>query len=938
MSTNQMTDQIADNEAVPIYRIHPGVGIARLGDSPNEFCISPEKPAALPIACDSQGNPFYSPDGMSEVTIRQFKDSEGRIKRQAARFQLYVYDNEHPGGRPLKLGDAIRGGGNDGVLVDIEWRVYLANKKAVWYEFNALEGEHGYAADHPRRNADITAPEARQQLIIDPGAQVVNVTDRRRADFSRNNDVYAPTFPPELLPHSIDTLGDLRTDDRGRLLVLGGHGNSGTAKRGLGHPRIDAYANNDGWFDDTADGVVKARLVMYSPDVDRQRFIDVEYPAWVVVGYPAYVPEVLDMVTADDVVYDLAIREFAYRTDIYGKAGTFNNPQQIDINDSGALMHWKRSRLTWNPRYKPWFYRDVWPILFRADEFTHLTNVLSQSNYPHNQTERGNIDPKKLSVPPCIIESALDRRQRRLLEEYRCGEFWIEALELQFYIWDQEIKKASHSIGHRFFCAILHRLDKREQYWEQLKAKGITFISAIESLGQQLHPGEGLGNDPTRYLHRWQALYTQVQMESEGSDLKQRYTAATQTLEAEVKALIGEMIDDMDAERDNENAVGRIKRLIKTLVCRLPEKEDEDEDEESSFLVEHLAELTQCLKAFWTGKLLTDRFKEAEQECTYDPFRNYRKFLYDVMRQPDEENRFRLGGKPKNRSFNLPLMPLLAGDNPITNTVPSKFLRLTDYQLYILRQWANGKFYNECNEGWVSCEQIDVFQPYKDWENKTGRDLDRGVLMNVLGGAFCPGGEVGWLIRNPSVYKEPYRLKADPDFSNFAQTAAQANYRGIPAQDYISSVSFSLSQDSNFEQGLQPGDFTKHMALPWQADFNECTLQPINITYEDWNSLNPDSENDPWLQREQQVWETLWWPAHRPLQAFEVVGFSGGKPQYSYLNWSRGVPQTNAGDLKMVTEWSRLGIIVRNPYLPEDKLNKPSPDEKYISVERTPED
>ncbi|WP_442944132.1 LodA/GoxA family CTQ-dependent oxidase [Nostoc sp.] len=29
---------------------------------------------------------------------------------------------------------------------------------------------------------------------------------------------------------------------------------------------------------------------------------------------------------------------------------------------------------------------------------------------------------------------------------------------------------------------------------------------------------------------------------------------------------------------------------------------------------------------------------------------------------------------------------------------------------------------------------------------------------------FCPGGEVGWLIRNPSVYKEPYRLKADPDY------------------------------------------------------------------------------------------------------------------------------------------------------------------------------
>ena len=42
----------------PIYRIHPGIGIARLGDSPGEFYIGPEKPAALPIACDAEGNPL----------------------------------------------------------------------------------------------------------------------------------------------------------------------------------------------------------------------------------------------------------------------------------------------------------------------------------------------------------------------------------------------------------------------------------------------------------------------------------------------------------------------------------------------------------------------------------------------------------------------------------------------------------------------------------------------------------------------------------------------------------------------------------------------------------------------------------------------------------------------------------------------------------------
>src|SRR5258705_6926037 len=133
------------------YRTHPGLGIARLGNSPDAFCISPEQPAALPVDCDACGNPLLSPDGTQELTINNFKDGEGRIKRQAARFQIWVFDDDSPNGRPLKLGDPIEGGGNAGTLIDIRWRVYVANKKAAWYEFQELDGEHGYASDHPIR-------------------------------------------------------------------------------------------------------------------------------------------------------------------------------------------------------------------------------------------------------------------------------------------------------------------------------------------------------------------------------------------------------------------------------------------------------------------------------------------------------------------------------------------------------------------------------------------------------------------------------------------------------------------------------------------------------------------------------------------------------------------------------------------------------------------
>jgi hypothetical protein len=79
------------------------------------------------------------------------------------------------------------------------------------------------------------------------------------------------------------------------------------------------------------------------------------------------------------------------------------------------------------------------------------------------------------------------------------------------------------------------------------------------------------------------------------------------------------------------------------------------------------------------------------------------------------------------------------------------------------------------------------------------------------------------------------------------------------------------------------------------------------------------------------------------MQTFERVGGTDASPNYQFLAWARGIPQTNAGDLKMVTEWSRLGIVVRNPYAPPGSLDVPSPGElptipspppKYISVER----
>ena len=101
------------------YKIHPGIGIARLGNSDTEFYLAPETPAGLPMECDHAGNQRFGPDGIIPVLVTRFRDAQGRIKRQAARFQVFVYDEESPEGRPLKIGDKIEGGGNRGALTEI---------------------------------------------------------------------------------------------------------------------------------------------------------------------------------------------------------------------------------------------------------------------------------------------------------------------------------------------------------------------------------------------------------------------------------------------------------------------------------------------------------------------------------------------------------------------------------------------------------------------------------------------------------------------------------------------------------------------------------------------------------------------------------------------------------------------------------------------------
>lgn len=242
-------------------KIFPPVGVARLGNSPSDFFIGPEMPSQVP-----------EPEG-------GFKDAEGRIKRQAARFRLYGFDEDGNVVQELTAKDA-----------EIEWSVTLANKKASWHQFDGTERVRQVLEDRPDkpplRNASILD---RQRLVIGPSTGSV----KGRAQRSRD-----PLGGSIFNDETQVTLGELRTDGDGRLLVLGGFGRSGSVE--LDRP-LSHYANNDTWYDDTSDGPVRARV--HSKGLE----LPVQGTAWVIIAPPDYSPHTPNLVTAYDVMLQAAL-------------------------------------------------------------------------------------------------------------------------------------------------------------------------------------------------------------------------------------------------------------------------------------------------------------------------------------------------------------------------------------------------------------------------------------------------------------------------------------------------------------------------------------------------------------------------------------------------------------------------------------------------------
>jgi hypothetical protein len=216
-------------------------------------------------------------------------------------------------------------------------------------------------------------------------------------------------------------------------------------------------------------------------------------------------------------------------------------------------------------------------------------------------------------------------------------------------------------------------------------------------------------------------------------------------------------------------------------------------------------------------------------------------------------SRLREPGKLDPAQANFYYMPQLSGDGgDATDGDPKTWLTVTPEQYEALRRWAAGDFAADWAgpPAFAALEQMDP-------QAQPGA-LDRAALEYCIGGPFYPGIEMTYIALDPNLYAEPFRLTPT----------------------------------------LQPGDITKHMALPWQADFYQCN--------------------------------TYWWPAARPDDV--VTAETGDRRP-----WARGLSDQypdpdylhrRTGDSDMVRYWSDLGFVVPSP--------QPDGSTSYLESERRP--
>lgn len=372
-------------------RIHPGIGIARLGDS-DEFYIGPEAPG---VVVDPGGRNGPGPEGGT------YRDSGARLKRQAQRYRVYAYDANDQVVAELTS--------DSGLVQSVRWRVHVRNMKAANYAF---QGAYLFDPDE-LRNPSIQSgkkPIERDKLIIDPG--VHTIASGQVGAVIMKGDIFTGIeksmlpgalrfegFTPKDTSKEVEVtykaakgieLGQLRLDAKDRLLFVPAPGKGEcvtTPKVALSNPSATvnppngpeegknpltnqfAYFNVPGWWDDTCGGEIDVTVTLKDGTILSTRdnvksatddgTRNPRAGAWIVTAPPKFAPHMYHVVSILDRVYEAFPEAYPYAKE------------------------------------KTNFYRDVYPVFANAVNYgwvsAEASGVTGAKGAAHGPKQAGNL-------------------------------------------------------------------------------------------------------------------------------------------------------------------------------------------------------------------------------------------------------------------------------------------------------------------------------------------------------------------------------------------------------------------------------------------------------------------------------------------------------------------------------------------------------------------
>ena len=363
-------------------RIHPGIGLARLGDS-DEFFIGPEAPG---VVVDPGGSNGPGPKGGT------YRDSHSRLKRQAQRYRVYAYDeNGKVIAELTSKSDSVK---------SLQWRVHVRNMKAANYAF---QGAYLFDPDQ-LRNPSIQPgkkPIERDKLIIDPGVHTIG--SGQRSPVVMKGDIFEGIekgflpgqlrfegFTPRDISKDVEVtykaardieLGQLHLDAEDRLLFVPASGKGEcvtTPKVALSNPSEHvnppngpddgknpltnqfAYFNVPGWWDDTCGGEIDVTVTLKDGTVistrDNVKSVTDEgirnphAGAWVISAPPKFSPYMYHVVSIADRVYEAFPEAYPYVNqktnfyrDVYPIFANAVNYGWVSAEASGVTQTYKNS-------------------------------------------------------------------------------------------------------------------------------------------------------------------------------------------------------------------------------------------------------------------------------------------------------------------------------------------------------------------------------------------------------------------------------------------------------------------------------------------------------------------------------------------------------------------------------------------------------------------